>query len=110
MLPRLLIAVASLVAEHRLLGMQAPAAVARGLNSCGSQVLEHRLNSCGAWAQLLYGFWDLPGSGIEPVSPAESGSFFTTEPPGKLVLMSLLYVIIFDFLIGKRSFFFLLVL
>ena len=27
--------------------------------------------------------WDLPGSGIEPVSPALAGGFFATEPPGK---------------------------
>ena len=27
--------------------------------------------------------WDLHGPGIEPVSPALAGSFFTTEPPGK---------------------------
>ena len=27
--------------------------------------------------------WDLPESGIEPVSPALAGEFFTTEPPGK---------------------------
>ena len=27
--------------------------------------------------------WDLPGSGIELVSPALRGGFFTTEPPGK---------------------------
>ena len=26
---------------------------------------------------------DLPGPGIEPVSPALAGRFFTTEPPGK---------------------------
>ena len=26
---------------------------------------------------------DLPRSGIEPVSPALVGKFFTTEPPGK---------------------------
>ena len=26
---------------------------------------------------------DLPRSGIEPVSPAVAGRFFTTEPPGK---------------------------
>ena len=25
---------------------------------------------------------DLPGLGIEPVSPALAGGFFTTEPPG----------------------------
>ena len=27
--------------------------------------------------------WDLPGPGIEPVSPALVGVFFTTAPPGK---------------------------
>ena len=27
--------------------------------------------------------WDLPRSGIEPMSPALAGGFFTTEPPGK---------------------------
>ena len=27
--------------------------------------------------------WDLPGSEIEPVSPALAGGFFTAEPPGK---------------------------
>ena len=27
--------------------------------------------------------WDLPGPGIEPMSPALTGGFFTTEPPGK---------------------------
>ena len=28
---------------------------------------------------------DLPDPGIEPVSPALAGRFFTTEPPGKPV-------------------------
>ena len=27
--------------------------------------------------------WNLPGSGIEPVSPTLAGRFFITEPPGK---------------------------
>ena len=27
--------------------------------------------------------WDLSRPGIEPVSPALAGGFFTTEPPGK---------------------------
>ena len=30
---------------------------------------------------------DLPDPGIEPVSPALTGEFFTTEPPGKPKLM-----------------------
>ena len=55
--------VASLVAEHRL--------------------QTRRLSSCGARAQLLRGMWDLPGSGLEPVSPALAGRFSTTVPPGK---------------------------
>ena len=29
--------------------------------------------------------WDLPGSGIELVSPALAGGFFTTDPPGTLL-------------------------
>ena len=71
----LLIAVASLVVEH---GLQA-----RGLSSCGSRALEHRLSSCGAQAQLLRGMWDLPGPGLELVCPALAGRFLTTAPPGK---------------------------
>ena len=58
-------------------------AAAHGLSSCGSRALEHRLSGCGAQAYLLCGMRDLPGSGIEPVSPALAGSFFTTEPPRK---------------------------
>ena len=54
----LLIAVASLLAK-------------RGLGSCGTQPLVFR------------GVWDLPGPGIEPVSPALVGEFFTTEPQRK---------------------------
>ena len=30
---------------------------------------------------------DLPDPQIEPVSPALAGRFFTTEPPGKLVIL-----------------------
>ena len=33
--------------------------------------------------------WDLPGSGIERVSPALAGRFFTTKPPGKSLWLSL---------------------
>ena len=50
----------------------------RGVSSCGSQALERRLNSCGARAWSLFGLWDLPGSGINPVSPALEGSFTTS--------------------------------
>ena len=43
----LLIAVASLLAEHGLQGTWTSAA-ARGLSSCGFQAPDHRLNSCGS--------------------------------------------------------------
>ena len=54
-----------------------------GFSSCGLQALERRLSSSGARAQLLRGMWDLPGPGLEPVSPALAGGFLTTAPPGK---------------------------
>ena len=38
------------------------------------------LNSCGTKPS---GMWDLPRSGIKPVSPALAGGFVITEPPGK---------------------------
>ena len=46
----LLIAVASLVAEHGLLGMRASVVAACRLSSCGLPALENRLSSCGAGA------------------------------------------------------------
>ena len=52
-------------------------------SSCGSQAPERRLSSCGAWAQLLRGMWDLPGPGLEPTSPALAGGLSITAPPGK---------------------------
>ena len=64
-------------------GMRASVVVACGLSSCGLQALERRLSSCCTRAQLLRGMWDLPGPGLEPVSPALAGGFLTTAPPGK---------------------------
>ena len=40
-------------------------------------------SSWGSWASLPSGIWNLPRPGIEPVSPALSGRFLTTGPPGK---------------------------
>ena len=54
---------ASLAAEHRL--------------------QTRRLSNCGSRAQLLCGMWDLPGPGLEPMSPALAGGLPTTAPPGK---------------------------
>ena len=63
-------------------------AVRRPLTLAASPVAEHRLqtrrlSSCGSWAQLLHGMWDLPGPRHKPVSPALAGGFPTTAPPGK---------------------------
>ena len=67
-----------------------------GFISCGSCALERRLSSCGAWASLLCGMWDLPGPGLEPVSPALAGGFLTTVPPGKsLRFVFLLFLFLF---------------
>ena len=52
-----------------------------GLSSCSSQALQHGLKGCGVQTWLPCYMWDLPGSGIEPMSPALAGGFFTTEPP-----------------------------
>ena len=54
-----------------------------GFSSCGLRALERRLSSCDAWDQLLRSMWDLPGPGLEPVSPALAGGFLTTVPTEK---------------------------
>ena len=54
-----------------------------GFGSCSFRTLEQRLSSCGSGAQLFSSMWNLPRAGIEPASPALTGGFFTTGPPGK---------------------------
>ena len=61
-------------------------AVCRPLTVTASLVAERRLSSCGSWAQLFRGMWNLPRPGLEPVSPALAGRFSTTAPPGKPLL------------------------
>ena len=46
------------------------------------QTLEYRLNSCGAWAWLFHVMGE-SSQVRDRVSPALSGCFFTTGPPGK---------------------------
>ena len=55
-----------------------------GFTACGSWTLEHWFNSCGIQALLLDGMWDLPGSGIKPISPVIAGGFFTLSQRGGL--------------------------
>ena len=56
------------------------------LQSTGSTA--HRLRSCGTWNQLLHCMWELPRPEIQPTCPALAGRFFTTEPPGKPLMLS----------------------
>ena len=41
------------------------------------------------WVVAISYIRDLPNSGIEPVSPALAGKFFTTKPPGKPVFVNI---------------------
>ena len=90
---RLLVVVASFVAEHGLQvhGLQQlwPAGsvvVARGLQSTGSVVVVHEL-SCSMACEIF------PDQGSEPVSPALAGGFLTTVPPGKSSVLGLRYLL-----------------
>ena len=51
--------------------------------------------SCGAQAQLPLDTWSLHGPGIESMSPALSGGFLTTGPPGQPSLYSC-YTYLYD--------------
>ena len=56
-----------------------------GLHCCAWAALWSRSAASRVWcrASLRRSTWDLPGSGIEPVSPALEGRVFPTEPPWK---------------------------
>ena len=56
---------------------------AQALGTWASTLAVHGLSSCGTRAELFPDTWDLPGPGIEPVSPALARGFLTTEVPGK---------------------------
>ena len=66
-----------------LLLLQSMGSRHKGFSSCSSQTHELGLRSCSPWAWLPYGMWNLPGTGIEPMSPALAGEFLTTGSPGK---------------------------
>ena len=78
---RLLIAVTSLVAEHRLHGSRASVVVAHGLSRCCLQVQQLWHTGLAALQHVNF-----PISGIEPRSPVLAGDFLTTGPPGKSCL------------------------
>ena len=51
-----------------------------------------RAQYCVAQAELVWGMWNLPGSGIEPVSPALTGGFFAPEPAAEPLHLCLLAI------------------
>ena len=78
----LLLAVAALIMEHQLWGVQA--------STCSKWAQKSRFpdsrpqsQQCCTRARLLCSTWDLPGPGSEPRLLAPAGGFFTTQPPGK---------------------------
>ena len=83
-----LIMLAALVAEP---GMRASAGVVCGLGCCGPRALEHRLDSCDAWALLPQGRRNLPRPGIKPMSPILAGGLLTAGPPGKFYFLFIIF-------------------
>ena len=62
------------------------------------------LSSCGTWASLSHGMWNLPGPGIKPVSPAFAGRFLSTAPTGKSSPFFLhLFFLLFFFFKSMKS-------
>ena len=61
---------------------QAAVVVACGLSGGSLWALEGKLSGWAAQAYLLHDMWDLPGPGIEPMSPVLAGGFPTTGHQG----------------------------
>ena len=40
-------------------------------------------SSCGTWAYLLHGMWNIPRPGVEPMSPPVAGRFLAAGPLGR---------------------------
>ena len=93
------------VVEHGLYGVTASVVAVCRLSSCGSRAPEHRLSSCGAWAELLHGMWDLPRSDTELVSPALAGGFFTPEPPEMLHRLFFISLVVEELFCQSSGFF-----
>ena len=63
--------------EWGLLSYGVWASCCSGFSCCRARAVEHvSFSSCDAGAQLPSGMWNLPGQGIELVSPALAGRFF----------------------------------
>ena len=65
-------------------GLFAWASPCRSVSCWGAQALGCLgFSSHSSQARLLCSMWDLPGPGIEPVSPTLGGGLLSTAPPGK---------------------------
>ena len=51
--------------------------------------------------------WDLPGPGLQPVSPALAGGFLTNVPPGKSLTVVFFFFLEIDILKNKFIYFWL---
>jgi len=73
-------------------GYSLAAAKGFSLHSTGSRAC--RPSSCGSWAYLPRGMWNLPGPGIEPVSPVLAGGFSNIEPQGSPLVLFLFLILL----------------
>ena len=48
------------------------------------------ISSCGPWTQLPQSTWNLPKTGVKPMSPAQADRFLNAGPPGKSNIFFLL--------------------
>ena len=72
------------------LGMEASVVAAWGSVVAPPQLWSAGSAAVGRSRSCSVALWDPPRSGIEPVSPALAGGFFTPEPPGKPDILLLL--------------------
>ena len=63
------------------------------LTAVASVLTAHRLERASSCVYGLSCMWDRPGPGMEPVSSALAGGFFTTGPLGKPYLELLISVL-----------------
>ena len=88
----------SLSCGGQALGAWPSVAAARGLSSWGSWALECGVSNVAHGLSCSEALWhaprDLPGPGIEPVSPVVAGGFPSTVPPGKSSLIFLMLAIL----------------
>ena len=74
-----------LAVGSRLLSSRgAPASHCSGPSCCRARALRHSgFSSCGTWAWLPCGMWNLPRPGVKPTPSALAGRLLTAGPPGR---------------------------